>query len=379
MAATTPTDDKRFDVVEGPPLWWPLLHSGLHLPRGEGESDQALYSPLRTNSVNRLCRASIAKRSPIRSSRRQRNSPVQCTRRWGPGFHTLRSRFFIIHNPNAGATARQLYRATLLKLKHLGASTEILETARHGEGTTAAADAARSGRFDAVVAAGGDGTVHDAAEGLVGHPMPLGIIPMGTGNVFAREINIPLTPGEIARTLLHGKTRAIPVGQVNGRPFLFVIGVGFDAEAVRLFESEGSREFGQVGFVWPVLRALVSHQDRLLRIRTDRGAEAQWVIVTRVKHYAGNLLLTPDANLYQARLYVLRMKGSGPLNRVRQLAALAVGALNHDPAVRVEPATRVRIDGDRAVPVQIDGELLGELPLEIGLHPERLKVFFPVI
>lgn len=292
----------------------------------------------------------------------------------------LRTRFLIIHNPNAGATARRLYRATLFNLKRLGASTEIVETARHGEGTSAAADAAQSDRFDAVVAAGGDGTVHDAAEGLVGHSMPLGIIPMGTGNVFAREINLPPAPGEIAQTLLHGKARAIPVGDVNGRPFLFVIGVGFDAEAVRLFETEGSREFGQIGFVWPVLRALVSHKDRSLRIRTDgREAEAQWVIVTRVKHYAGNLLLTPDADLHQERLYVLRMKGSGPLNRVRQLAALAVGVLSHDPAVHVEPATRVRIDGDRAVPVQIDGEALGELPLEIGLHPERLKVIFPMI
>jgi len=73
------------------------------------------------------------------------------------------------------------------------------------------------------------------------------------------------------------------------------------------------------------------------------------------------------------------MQGSGPLNRVRQLAALAVGVLSHDPAVHLEPATRVTIDGDRAVPVQIDGELLGELPLQIGLHPERLNVIFPVV
>jgi diacylglycerol kinase family enzyme len=145
-------------------------------------------------------------------------------------------------------------------------------------------------------------------------------------------------------------------------------------------KAKADREFGQIGFVWPVLRALVSHKDRSLRIRTNgREAEAQWVIVTRVKHYAGNLLLAPNADLHQARLYVLRMKGSGPLNRVRQLAALAVGIVNHDPAVRVEPATRVRIDGDRAVPIQIDGEVLGELPLEIGLHRERLNVIFPTI
>ena len=294
--------------------------------------------------------------------------------------HPLRTRFLIIHNPNAGPAARRLYRAILLRLNHLGAYTEIVETTRHGEGTAAAADAGQSGHFDAIVAAGGDGTIHDVAEGLVGNSTPLGIVPMGTGNVFAQEINMPRTAGEIAGTLVSGEVRAIPIGQVNGRPFLFVIGVGFDAEAVRAFESEGTREFGQVGFVWPVLRALVSHKDRLLRIRTDRKqTEAQWVIVTRVKHYAGNLLLTSDADLQKPYLHMLCMKGSGPLIRVRQLAALAVGVLNHDPAVRVERATRIRIDGDQAVPVQIDGELLGELPLEIGLHPERLKVIFPVV
>ena len=145
-----------------PPLWWPLLHSGLHLPRGEGESDQALYSPLRTNSVNRLCRASIAKRSPIRSSRRQRNSPVQCTAPLrtaydGSDFTQLRTQFLIIHNPNAGpGSAPTLSRYSFARLDHLGAFTEIVETTRHGEGTAAAADAGQSGHFDAIVAAGGD-------------------------------------------------------------------------------------------------------------------------------------------------------------------------------------------------------------------------------
>lgn len=290
----------------------------------------------------------------------------------------MRTRFLIIHNPNAGSAARQHYRATLSRLKHFGARIEIVDTTRHGEGMTAAANAAKSGRFDAVVAAGGDGTVHDAAEGLVGHSTPLGIIPMGTGNVFAREIKLPGSPHELAHTLLHGEARPIPIGRANGRPFLFVVGVGFDAEAVRLFESGGTRKLGQAGFVWPVLRALISHEDRSLRVTTDRGEdEAQWIIVTRVKHYAGNLVLAPDADLHKRLFYVLQMKGSGPLNRIRQLAALSVRLLSYDPGVRLESASWVRIDGDRRVPIQIDGEVLGQLPLEIGLHPEQLRVICP--
>jgi diacylglycerol kinase (ATP) len=292
----------------------------------------------------------------------------------------FRKRFFVVHNPNAGSSARHLYRETLSVLKTLGASIKFVDTARQGEGTEAAAEAARSGDFDAVVAAGGDGTVHDVAEGLVGHPMPLGIIPMGTGNVLAQEIGLLRSAHAVASTLVKGKAGDIPVGQVNGRPFLFVVGVGFDAEAVRLFESEGTREFGQMGFVWPVLRALGSYEDRPLRVMTEKGErDAQWILVTRVKRYAGNLMLAPDADLHDQRLYLLCIKGSGPMNRVRQLAALALGLIDRDPAVQLESVTRIRIDGDRGVPVQIDGEVLGELPLDIGVYPKRLKIIFPAV
>jgi diacylglycerol kinase (ATP) len=285
----------------------------------------------------------------------------------------------IIHNPYAGPMARHLYRATLSSLRRKGADAEIVETASHGEGMKAAAEAALSGRFDAVVAAGGDGTVHDAAEGLVGHSIPLGILPLGTGNVFARELNLPRSPEALARSLLSGEAHTIPVGQVNGRPFLFVVGVGFDAEAVRLFEREGNRMLGRAGYIWPVLCALFSHQDQVLRVRTHRGeAKAQWVIVTRIKHYAGGLILVPQADVYQPLFYVLRLVGSGPLNRLRQLSALALGLLVYDPAVHLEAANSVRIEGNPTVPVQIDGEVLGELPLEISIHPKRLKFIFPV-
>jgi diacylglycerol kinase (ATP) len=290
----------------------------------------------------------------------------------------LRNRFLIIHNPNAGPMARHLYRATLSRLTCSGANVEIVETASHGEGMKAAAEAASSGRFDAIVAAGGDGTVHDAAEGLVGHSIPLGILPLGTGNVFARELKLPTSPEALARTLLFGDVRTIPVGQANGRPFLFVVGVGFDAKAVRLFESEGNRTLGRAGYIWPVLRALLSHRDQLLRVRTRREeAKAQWVVVTRIARYAGGLILVPQADMHQPSLYIVRFVGSGPLNRFRQLSALALGLLRYNPAVHFEAADWVRIEGNRTVPVQIDGEMLGELPLEISIHPKRLGLIFP--
>jgi diacylglycerol kinase family enzyme len=239
----------------------------------------------------------------------------------------------------------------------------------------AAADAACSARFDAVIAAGGDGTVHDVASGLLGSPVPLGIIPMGTANVFAREIGLPSSPDHIARTLLNGK---VPVGAINGQPVLFVVGIGLDAEAVRQFETAGTRKFGQAGFVMPVLQALLSDKNRPLTVTTDHGSgEAQWVIVTRARRYAGGFLLSNDAAVTRSQFYVLRFTGHGALVRLRQLVALASGLIAFDPCVNVEVADWVRVEGDPNASVQVDGEMLGRLPVEIRIHRSRLQIVVP--
>ena len=122
-----------------------------------------------------------------------------------------------------------------------------------------------------------------------------------------------------------------------------------------------------------------SYRDRSLHVTSPHGdAQATWVIVTRVKRYAGNLMLVPEADLEQSQLYVLGMSGSGPLSRARQLSVLAIGYLRHDPGVSVECVDSVKIDGDQSIPVQIDGEvLIGKLPLEISIHPKRLRLIWP--
>lgn len=294
------------------------------------------------------------------------------------GLIPVRTRFFVVRNPKAGALNPRFCDAVLSRLDSAGCVVELIETGRHGEGREAAEAAARSGRFDAILAAGGDGTVHDVAEGVLGHPVPLGVIPAGTANVFAREIGLPRTADGLARLLLEGGTRRLPVGEVNGRPFLFVAGVGFDAEAVRLFEAGGTRRFGSAGFVWPVARALFSGSPSPLRVETDSGTtQAQWVIVTRTKHYAANLLLAPGADLRQPVFHVLCMRGSGPLTRIRQLSALLMGMLRHDPETRLERTLQVRIEGDPDVPVQIDGEMTGTLPLDIRPHDRQLALIAP--
>jgi YegS/Rv2252/BmrU family lipid kinase len=290
----------------------------------------------------------------------------------------MRRKFCIIHNPRAGWHSRHLFSATLEALRSAAASYEIVSTECRGQGTDLAKAAARSASFDAIIAAGGDGTIHDVAAGLVGGQVPLGVIPLGTGNVFARALGYVLDASALSQALLNGPVKRIPIGEANGEPFLFVVGIGFDAEAVRYFEAHDMRRWGVGSFAIPVLHALMHSSNAPLQVTTPAGcAEAQWVLVTRTEHYAANLLLAPEADLRDPMFYVIRVEGAGRLIRTRQLAAMLTGLLRHDPAVTVEAARHIRIEGDSGTPVQIDGEFKGTLPMEIALHAAPLRAILP--
>jgi len=290
----------------------------------------------------------------------------------------LRKRFFIISNPASGKSGQKIRHDVIGQMRSAGAEIEHVATTSHGEGCSRAREAAKSGKFDAVIAAGGDGTIHDVACGLIGTPCPLGIIPMGTANVFAREVGLGFSPARLAETLLSGSTRSVPVGIVNDEIFLFVIGVGFDAAAVEYFETGNHRGFGIGGFIPPVLQALVSENGTALQVSIDGTShEAHWVIVTRVQHYAANILLAEEASLHGDKLYAVLFSGASVLARIRQLAAMMTGMLKYDPGISVISCRQLQVKADQPVPVQVDGEAKGKLPLEIGIHPERLNIIFP--
>ena len=290
----------------------------------------------------------------------------------------MRTRFFIIRNSRAGRYGRYIFDTTLETLRASGADVESVLTEGRGDGALRAREAMQSAAFDAIVVAGLERTIRDVAAELVGSTMPLGVIPTGTGNVFARELGYSFAPFALARTLQTGPVQRIPLGEVNGKPFLSVLGVGLDAEAVRHFDAVNPRFLGRASFVYPVLRALVSRPCKSLTVETDSGRyRAHWVIVSRVKRYAGDLLLTTEAGLAKPGMYVTRFQGAGRINRLRHLSALVTGLLPHDPQISIEATQRVTIMGDQKTPVQIDGEFRGAHPLEIGLHPDRLSVIMP--
>ena len=159
----------------------------------------------------------------------------------------LRRRVLVIRNPTAGGSTRPRFGRVLEHLARFGATVTVRETTCRGDAEQIAASAS-SDTFD-VVAAGGDGTINEVANGLAGKDLPLAIVPLGTANVLAVEIGMPLRARRIARAIACGDVRSVHVGMVNGRRFLMMAGVGFDAHVVANVNPRLKRAFGKLAYV----------------------------------------------------------------------------------------------------------------------------------
>ena len=287
-------------------------------------------------------------------------------------------RFAVICNPLAGSgPARRRLAGVLDRLRADGSELVV----RQGEGPAGnqslALAALADGNFDAVIVAGGDGTIRATAPALVGTPMPLGIIPVGTGNVLAHEIGLKLEPEEIAKCLLYGHTVSISTARANGELFLLMAGAGFDGRVIGALDLAFKQRVGKLAYVWPVARALLAAPDRLI-VNID-GVEhrAAWAVVTLRARYAGAFVISHHAYLGGSGFRVVLFRPGSRVGLARQLLALASGAAGPYPAIDDLPGRHVEITTDRPVPAQIDGEAAGTTPLRIESGGPMLRLIAP--
>ena len=179
-----------------------------------------------------------------------------------------RKNFLVIHNPKAGAR-RNLFHAVLNRLHDLGVEVEVQSTTGPGSARDLARSAAETGGHDAVIAAGGDGTINETVNGLSGHQIPLGIIPVGTANVLALEMGLSQDPENIARALVAGPVRSIVPGAINGRLFLLMVGAGWDGRLVAHTTTRLKRFFGKFAFLWHGLELLAQNRVPRLSVVAD--------------------------------------------------------------------------------------------------------------
>lgn len=292
----------------------------------------------------------------------------------------------VIRNPTARRAPSEdaLRRETLEHLVSAGWSVDIQTTEAPGHATVLAARAAAAG-VEVVAACGGDGTVHEVVNGIVGTGTALAVLPAGTLDVWAREARIPRTLAGAVALIPHARRVRIDVGRVRSdagldRRFLLMCGVGMDAEAVRRLHvgSRGKRWFGMVTYVavaaWVMVRAAPTPaRVRIGAVTLERPLLQ--LIAGNTRLY-GVTRLTAGARVDDGLLDVCMFSGGGLWHRAILAARALWGGLDARAGGGIDylRGTRMHIDADRPLPVQADGEYIGETPVSIDVDPEALDV-----
>lgn len=285
----------------------------------------------------------------------------------------MRKRFLLVHNPTAGLKKSRLLSDVVGALERGGATVERAPS--DGAPPTAGSLASVSGAFDAVIAAGGDGTIR-AAAAACGPVAPIGIVPCGTGNVFANEIVLPRSADALARVLTHGPAVGINGATANGQPFFLMAGAGFDGEVVRRLDTGAKRRWGKAAYMWPVLRALKDPAKALAVTVDGIRHEAAWVVVTNARHYGGSFTITKRADLLTPGLHAVLFKSTSRIAALHQLIWLSLGRLDAHHGVEILACRRVSVETP-GVAVEIDGDRLEPTPMVVEAGGPQINIIVP--
>jgi diacylglycerol kinase family enzyme len=216
----------------------------------------------------------------------------------------------------------------------------------------------------------------DILPSLLGTSAALGVVPRGTGNVWARELGLPLDAEAAITVQLARPPQLVDVGRANGRPFLIIASAGFDARIVSVVEAR-TKALGQIAYPLAGMGLAGSVRGMPCRIWLDdeppRELEVLAVIATNGRLYGGLVPIAPDARVDDGLLHLALFPGSGPMDAAAHTARVLTGMHRTDPHVVARSVRRLRVESlGEELPVQTDGDPRGNTPLDIEVQPRAL-------
>ena len=231
---------------------------------------------------------------------------------------------------------------------------------------------------DLIIVYGGDGTIHEVVKPALDRQLPVAILPAGTANVLARELSIPRDPARALRLLRSGRRTRIRLGKSGQNYFHLMAGVGLDSHIIDQTSPGLKRRFG-VGSYWLAgLRAFRNIPLRPFEIYLDdRPVEATFAVISNSRYYGGHLLLAPAADVTEDCLDVCLFTSRDRSRYLTYLMRALTGKHVDLSDVHYLKAKQIRVRGEASIPVQMDGEVIGTLPMDFEVARRSVEVFVP--
>lgn len=289
-------------------------------------------------------------------------------------------RIIILFNPAAGrGSARRKLALAVEVLRRGGVDPEIRES-RSAEHLHELARQARAEQPDVVVSAGGDGTHHHVINELHGGEIPLGIIPLGTGNDIPLGLGISSNPRRAAATLLRGRTKSIDLGRVGSKVFAAVAGAGLDSMAARYVNERAQNLRGTAAYAWAILRCLKDYRPQPMEVHAEGFSFSGNVIAVLVGNhpfYGGGLRVTPCARSDDGLLDVCLIPAMSKWRLLPWIPRVYRGTHVAHPRIQYFQTPRLTMDSPQPLELYADGEFVQKLPAVIEAAPRVLRVVVP--
>ncbi len=293
----------------------------------------------------------------------------------------------IIFNPSArGEKARSFQR----HLAQLGKDIRVLPTRGPGDARILARELVVTG-CRTVVAAGGDGTVNEVLNGLADAPdglvqARLAVIPLGTVNVFAKQIALPGRFERAWEVIQQGAERVLdlpeaeftrPSGERERRKFILMAGTGLSARAIERVDWNLKKRWGPAAYIWAGVEAMrPPRPEATVTIGVERFT-SPWVEIGNGEFYGGRFVLFPGAVLDDGQLNVTLLPRLNWLILARIFLQVLTRRLLHSPLALLRPATALTLESGAPLPFHLDGDVVGQLPATLTVQPQALRVVVP--
>ncbi len=290
---------------------------------------------------------------------------------------------FIVNPTSGGGYGKEVLPELQRRVSLQSISAEIVLSEYHGHATEIAARFLAAG-FTHFIAVGGDGTMNEVAEPLIGNTsVTLGLIPAGTGNDFVQILGFPDRFSDQHWELLFQKPSILmDVGMVNGRHFLNGMGLGFDAQvAAENYVEPGklARGSGKSKYIWHILKTLLFYRERKVNIISgDSNVNSDCFINTIAvgRRFAGSFFLTPKAMANDGLLDVCMISKLNLLQRLKILTMVPKGTHVNDPKVNYYQTDKIQVNFEQKVPYHVDGELFFDTFFDVHVFPSAVNIIF---